>query len=242
MKNLSYIVRKTKKQILPLALSSMIFFGGCERNKDKPIKGLFKTKNPGETEYIEYEKRIIFDERDFEIDEWTKLYDITYYDIESGKKSYQNKECEEYLNTVGKKEHNPWYSWMLNEDKVVFEKGYDFRLSPYGSGMTGFLSDGDAIDTLYFGKEYIQYNEKGELRVEPILNKMLMYTQKDLIDTADRIMKEKEPYLMLVATKEKNIYLLKQNYYMKEPLKIEIDEYKLKKSKVPTPPKNILRN
>ena len=86
MKNISSIVKKT---ILPLALSSIIFLNGCgkkENGEEKSIRNFFKIKNPGETEYIEYEKKLIFDEKDFKKENGQQIYCPICYDIESKKK------------------------------------------------------------------------------------------------------------------------------------------------------------
>jgi len=230
MKNISSIVKKT---ILPLALSSIIFLNGCgkkENGEEKSIRNFFKIKNPGETEYIEYEKKLIFDEKDFKKENGQQIYCPICYDIESKKKISIDDEFSK--NAKG----NNFLEMFTSLKNKLIEENYDFSISPHYYGVSNLIfPEYNTRDFLFFGKDDIWYNKNGELMAERILEKIPKIKYDDIRKVSKILEKgEEEPHLTFIKTRENNYYLLKQTRYREEPPKMEFELYKLKNSKIPS--------
>jgi len=234
MKNISSFF---KKSFLPVLASSAIFIGGCgnENNSGdkKSISDFFKIKNPGETEFIEYKKRITFYPEDFKKSKEDGVYPSVCYDLETGKKLALNSD---FFKRVASKDPNSPFSQIFGDIKSFLKKeGYDFSTYPYGGGSHDVIyPEYNSNSFTFFGKEYIRFDEKGNLLAGPILEKLPKLTFDDIRPLVKLVQsdKTKEDCLTFLVTDKFDYYILQNISCIGKPPKIEIDAYKLKNSKV----------
>lgn len=228
MKNLS---SKLKKTTGALALSLAMTLGGCKRKGEKSIRNFLRIKNPGETEFIEYKKTLIFDDRDFTEKDFLENYCAVSYDLDTGKRLLLGKEFMKKMES----DKNIDALWKIKE--YLLNEGYDFSTVPrYGGVREVIFPDYLTRNFTLFGKEYLIFDEKGNLSVEKLLEDLPYRTYSDIKDPVNQMNdknKKKREYLAFIKTDKEDYYVLREISWSNEPPRVEIDVYKLKNSKVP---------
>lgn len=238
MGNLSSVLKKT---VLPVALSFSVLFNGCGNGKSierDSAKYSSKIESLVDTSPIVDKRKLVLREKDFMYfdSSGSSRLDFVYYDLESGRRTFLGEECGEIFKESGGKSLLDRFG-SARENLV--EKGYDVGFSPFGFGRAiNDLASPNSFrdDFLYLGKEYIKHNEKGDLAVEEILDKMSLAKLYELREMRSRLKNEvkDEPYLVYIKGKndEGIDYLLERSSYKVNPLEIEVNIYSLEKSKM----------
>lgn len=213
MKTLKSILKKT---ILPMAVSSTIFFGGCGKREKGDSKGIGKfaeLKNKGETEYIQNHERVVFSLEKIQA-KYGWYADTLGYDLDN-KKTYKIssliRENQGDMHEIGSKKN---ISITLGGD----EDGAYVKGVPYYSIDEYHLAE--------FNENYIQYDEKGNFNAKKLVEKLQHYTTRDHL-------RGNQEKIIFTKTPLNNYFLVKKAFWKSEPFTIELDIYQLKKEKIP---------
>lgn len=253
MKTLQSILKKT---ILPLAVSSAIFFGGCGEQEKMDSKGIGKftqSTKQGKTNYIESIEEIILREKDFEkAGGWNinLLYDIENK-IKKGLTEEYGKEIERKINARIAQKNTGWTieeMKQMQEQKraYIYKEGFTIGINNvYGVVSSINWEKNKRESYAIFPKETLVRDEQGNLLIKNILDELPNVGVKNYFRFAGEVQLSEQAemeYALFVKSNVGNSYIvekIKPTSEKNSPPEFKIKIYKLVDKNIPRYDPNI---